>query len=379
MDTIVLGSNHHNTLGLVRSLGEAGHNVYLILIKSKCNYVNKSKYVSRCFLIDNIEDVCQVVKNITEICKSKPVMLVAGDGEATYVNAHYKELNEYCYTEGAFNDGDVNVYHDKFRANELFVSENLSVPYTWTINDKNDIPEDVRFPALMKASDSIRGGKGVLRKCENREELEYELSRCDDSVFPLQLQEYLTKECEIIILGCSVYHGEKIFCPVAEKKIRFYPREYQMTAYTESFLVNSDEELTIIIEDIKQKIKGIGYEGLFSVELIRANGKYYFLETNFRNDGTGYLATVCGWNFPDVFCRSFVEPIEQITVDVNKYQPCHYVNVICDGLNGLHRRMSVVQWIKQWRNAKCYSHYSKKDRAPLFFALLALFKSVLKK
>ena len=59
MDTIVLGSNHHNTLGLVRSLGEAGHKVYLILIQSKCNYVNKSKYVSRCFLIDNLEEVCE--------------------------------------------------------------------------------------------------------------------------------------------------------------------------------------------------------------------------------------------------------------------------------------------------------------------------------
>ena len=35
MNTIVLGTNHYNTLGLLWSLGEAGHKITLLIYESK--------------------------------------------------------------------------------------------------------------------------------------------------------------------------------------------------------------------------------------------------------------------------------------------------------------------------------------------------------
>ena len=79
MNTIVFGSNHNNTLGLVWSLGEAGHNVYLILLDSRINYVDKTRYVKNCVYVDSyefvriVESVKQIVSGLREMISLKPL------------------------------------------------------------------------------------------------------------------------------------------------------------------------------------------------------------------------------------------------------------------------------------------------------------------
>ena len=47
METIILGTNHNNTLALIWSLGQEGYDITLLLYKAKFNYVNKSKYIKK--------------------------------------------------------------------------------------------------------------------------------------------------------------------------------------------------------------------------------------------------------------------------------------------------------------------------------------------
>lgn len=376
MNVIILGSNHHNTLGLIRSLGEAGHTVYLMLLKSGFNYVNKSSYLKSWHLIKSFEEVIPRVKDIVSECGTKPVMLVAGDEEATFVNQHFKELSAYCFVEGAYTNGDITVYHDKFKSNDLAKKFGFKIPQTWMLCNNDDVPTDLKYPVLVKAGDSIRGGKGVLKRCNSESELIHVLEHFPNDVFPLQIQEYIQKEYEIIILGCSMNHGKHVLCPIAERKLRYYPCEYRITAYTEGILIKGNKTLEEVVDKITSMIRTIGYSGLFSVELIFANNQLYFLETNFRNDGTGYLATASGFNLPDILCHSFVG--NSMNVDVMRYHPCHYVNVIADGMNVIHRRVPFYSWIRQLKKANCYSHYSKKDMLPLLYAIVALFVNKLK-
>lgn len=377
MNVIVVGYNHHNGLGLIRSLGEAGHNVHLLLLRSGFNYLNKSSFIQSCKILNSIKDLIPAVKAIANECDKKPVLFCCGDEEATYVNDNFETLNQYCYTEGAYVDGDVNMFHDKFKSNLLAQSHGFIIPRTWVVHNNLDIPNDLVFPLLVKAGDSIRGGKGVLNKYDDKESLMSALSLLPNHVFPLQVQEYLKKEYELIILGCSIDHGNQVFCPVAEKKIRYYPQEYRITAYTEGILIKGNKALEEVVDRITSMIKSIGYSGLFSVELIFANNQLYFLETNFRNDGTGYLATASGFNLPDVFCNSFFG--HEMKLNFDKYRKCHYVNVIADGMNVVHQRVPFFSWIRQLKNANCYSHYSKKDKIPLFYAIVALFVNKLKR
>ena len=60
---IVFGENHHNTLGLIRSLGEVGLRPYLVLVKSNVLYpfVSKSRYIKKAWVVDNVRDGLDII------------------------------------------------------------------------------------------------------------------------------------------------------------------------------------------------------------------------------------------------------------------------------------------------------------------------------
>ena len=51
---IVIGGDHHNTLGVIRGLGERGVKSNLILVTpSNMTFVNYSRYVSSCIKLED--------------------------------------------------------------------------------------------------------------------------------------------------------------------------------------------------------------------------------------------------------------------------------------------------------------------------------------
>ena len=130
MNVIVFGVNHRNTLGLVRSLGEGGHYVYLLLVKGKVNYVAKSKYVKKCVYIARNEDIVAYVKGISTTLRNKPLILTSGDAEASIVDKHYEELCMYAIPEGGTSNNDINIYRDKNISNNLAQQVGFPLPKT---------------------------------------------------------------------------------------------------------------------------------------------------------------------------------------------------------------------------------------------------------
>ena len=53
---IVFGVEHYNPLGVVRSLGEAGINPIVIVLKSTLRITSKSKYISQLHMDETIEE-----------------------------------------------------------------------------------------------------------------------------------------------------------------------------------------------------------------------------------------------------------------------------------------------------------------------------------
>lgn len=60
----VIGANHLNTLGLIRSLGEGGYSVVLLL--EHCNlrfcYLRFSRYIQKMYLLNSLEESLQILK-----------------------------------------------------------------------------------------------------------------------------------------------------------------------------------------------------------------------------------------------------------------------------------------------------------------------------
>lgn len=363
MNVIVFGANHNNTLGLVRSLGEAGYHITLILIGNKKNYVDKSKYIRKCYYLNQDTDIVQLVKEIAANLSCKPVLLSAGDGEASLVDLYVEELSEFVIPEGGRKNDDINKYRDKKTSNALALEIGFDLPKTWIIDHPNTLPDDITFPVFVKANNSIHGGKGVQSVCQNLEELKEKLISIPTEDFPIQTQEYIAKEYEIMLQGCSVDYGEKVVCEVANRKVRFYPHIYSAGSYSYSVQVEGNQELMRLRGLVANYLGHVGYNGLFSAEFLYCNSKFYFLEVNLRNDGTSYLSTACGYNLADIYCKYR----NGLSVLHGVYKPYKYLNLKADIHHVINRKVSVCKWIVQFFSAKCYSHFSWHDMKPYFY------------
>ena len=64
-DVIIIGGNHHNTLGVIRGLGYEGIKPILILIAgdNEDTYVDKSSYIKTCIRVAHDNDIINVIKH----------------------------------------------------------------------------------------------------------------------------------------------------------------------------------------------------------------------------------------------------------------------------------------------------------------------------
>ena len=365
MNTIVIGNNHNNTLGLVWSLGEAGHRITLLLYNSANNYVSASKYIWKTYLVQSNDDIIALLKNVARDMDSKPVVFVSNDVDATLLNEHYRELASYCFFEGGRADGGINRYRDKEVEEELALKCGFTIPQTEVIKQPRElIGVSLKYPLLIKANNSVRGWKSAMKKCDTKLEAESFVNSLSPDLYPLQVQEFIEKEYEIMLLGCSLFGGKRVICPVANKKIRQYPPNTGAGTWSVSTEVAASEELRQLAGKVANYLKEIEYTGNFSAEFLYSGGKFYFLEINLRNDGTSWLSTCSGYNLPDMVCRSFVDEI--VSSEGCMFQKMYYMNIIGDLNYVRNGSISWFNWMRQFKRDTCYSHYNKRDRKPFW-------------
>jgi len=372
MNTIVLGSNHYNTLGLIWSLGKAGHRVTLLIYDDKNLYVTKSKYITRTIIIHESDNVIELIKTISHEL-NKPVVLVSSDVDATLLNDHYQELVDCCLFEGGRPDGSINKYRNKDAGNELALKCGFTLPKNIVVGSSQELDLDgFHFAILIKANNSIHGGKAAMKKCDTHEEVKQFVNSLPDDFFPIQVQEFIEKDYEIMLLGCSLYGGKIVICPIANKKIRQFPKYVGLGSWSESVEVEGNEDLEKLANKVMQYMKEIEYTGNFSAEFLYSKGKYYFLEINLRNDGTSWLSTSSGYNLPDLVCRSFVD--DDVTTEGYTYTKKYFMNIFADVHYVRDGSIKLFHWLRQFNRHTCYSNYNKLDRRPFWYYCIPIIK-----
>ena len=90
---IVVGNNHHNTLGLVRSLGRGGMDVTCIIVDDgiKHSFVEKSLYIQRFKLVSSYEELLACL--LSDWCSSPAPVFTTSDGIAEFLDSNYDLLS----------------------------------------------------------------------------------------------------------------------------------------------------------------------------------------------------------------------------------------------------------------------------------------------
>src|SRR5699024_9531972 len=89
---IVLGGNHHNGLGIIRSLGEMGIGVYFIAIGVKKSFVVKSKYIKRYWIVEQEKEVLDILIQNFGKDQFKSIIIPSDDNSATIIDENLDYL-----------------------------------------------------------------------------------------------------------------------------------------------------------------------------------------------------------------------------------------------------------------------------------------------
>lgn len=341
---IVLSEDHYNALGIIRSLGEAGFSVDLILTtEAKHTYVDKSRYVTNVIRVSHDDQMILEAINLFSNNCEKPYLFPLSDYTAMIVDKNARYFNENIVCPQM--NGEMQTYQDKINSKELakkcgmktakYVRYAIGDDMNWTI-----------FPAIIKPLVSQEGSKSDITIVDNLEELNEALLRFGEKHYKqLLIEEYLTGENEhmVEVLGC-VFNGN-VFIGGIVKKVREFPMKRGSTSYAQ--IVSEHEGVDLVL--VNDYIKKTNFDGLFDVEFKYVDGSGYFIECNFRNGAPGYAFTQVGCNLAEnwILGKNGKE-LRTVNYNSNMFFMCEQTDI----LNALKREVKLNQWIKEYLSSR---------------------------
>lgn len=356
---IVFGANTINTLGMVRSLGEAGVRPVCILLNTETGFVYDSKYPLETTYKNSVEEGLSYIMSRFSKENVKAFILSSDDRTSSIIDYHYHELSESFYIPNAGTDGVINYYMDKNNLSKLAASLGFSIPQTIVVDKKRTLPEYIPFPCFLKPVVSIKGTKKEPAVCQNVVDVLENVKRFSGDY--ILLQEYVDKKTELCFQGFSINRGEEIFLPYVMCYFRFTDTSFGGYVCMDKF---SDREL---FDKIHHLIRKVQYTGLFSVEfLLGKNGILYFTEINFRHDGYSYFTTTGGANLPYLYIKSVLDNRINI-VDLRIKERVVGMNEVSDFSQFVKtKRLSLLKWIYQFFTSDSHLLFNLRDISPFY-------------
>lgn len=359
---VIIGGVHHNTLGVVRSIGDSPikkQNIILVLVGSNAknnDFVSKSKYVDKrnVFYLNDDIDIVPFLLNHDK--SEKKVIICCSDGSVEQIikNKHIL-LNYHCPSIIV----DIDVIMNKQEQSAFVKSRGMLIPESTIIEKNKCVSLDWNeYPCIIKPIKSIcGGGKDDIKIAQSRGDLVDKMNNSLSEIF--QVQKYIDKKMEYQLIGCSLNDGENVIIPGYTRILR--QQRNTNTGYLEYSPLSN---VQIDMDRVKNILKEFGYNGLFSMEFIRdKNDNDYYLETNFRNDGNGYCVKTAGVNLPFIWCyySFFGELPSEIKKNVD--QTIKFIPDLEDVKLGCNS-VGVFRWIKEFFKAESHAVYSLSDIRP---------------
>lgn len=374
MNVIIFGCSHHNTLGVIRSLGEKGIPTILILVEDKgYSFVGKSKYLKEVLFVHDENEGIRIIQNWC-ITGFYGMVISTSDGVSAKLDEYYDSIiSNFSIFNIAQVQGRINNFMNKQEQSCYAITHSLNVPNSVILKYDTILSCQLNYPVITKPIKSILGKKTDILICYNKKQLEKVLS-----IHPLeefQVQEFIEKDFEYQLIGCSFDAGNEIVIPCVSKIIRC-PQNTNI-GYLKIIPIC---EFSIDMNTVRYFIRDLGYSGLFSLEFIRdKSGKDYFMELNMRNDGNAYAVTGAGVNLPYLWYlyhtnRELFKIENKIVKKSVTAMP-----ELSDFKFVLKRKVSLFSWIKDYNGAKVLLLYNTNDKTPFYYYFIYRFISLLRR
>ena len=173
-EVIVVGGNHHNALGVIRSFGKNGIKINLIVTNdTKYPFIVKSKYVKKYSIIKENEveilDELSKYKNITP----KPAIIPTSDYAEYVIDKNLDKLKKTFIVPSINNtQGEVIKYMDKFNQIDLCKKYKIDMAKSCVLvlNNELNLNIKLKYPYILKPIESINGKKTDIQIVSNPKE-----------------------------------------------------------------------------------------------------------------------------------------------------------------------------------------------------------------
>lgn len=331
---IIIGFNYGSILTMVRDLGRAGYDVYVLRVFRKTpgflNILGKmapereSIYVKdhrTCIMDGKTENIRDAILDLrSPSSDDRPLLIPVDDFLVSAIDLHYDELKDYFVIP---NVGDrslgITELMDKDLQKRMAEKAGLDTLKSTIISLGGNglkIPEDTPYPCFIKPNVSTRGSKLIMKKCLNREELLAALSSAHEGEGSVMAEEYKDIRNEYSMLGAVTEEGAVI--SGVFRAVMRGNRERKGVAVTGEVLDPSGWE--DLMEASKTFTESTGYRGMFDLDFIEdENGKIFFTEMNFRAGASVHALTDEKNDLPAMFAGSILkgEPMDTETRKIN--------------------------------------------------------------
>lgn len=265
------------------------------------------------------------------------------------------ELEERYFIPGVPEQGRIVELMDKTTMIAMADKRGIKSPPVWNILGDKD---NITFPCITKVHISSHGGKADIVICGSQEQLDVFLKDNSDDIFA---QAYIDKKEEVQFIGCSLNRGQEVIIPGMSKVLRSQPNTN--TGFLEYGPIDSFYKE--VVQKAKLYIQDCKYSGLFSFEIMRdKHDMVWFLEVNFRNDGNAWCVTKSGVNLPVIWVKACLG--EDYSSELNIPSKIVMMPEYQDLKLVLQRKISLLQWIRDWRRTDYYMEYDKDDSKPFW-------------
>ena len=354
---IIWGVDGHNILGLLRQLGNTSLDVLFLLLGEKNNCATASSFCKNLVQTHSIIEGFEYLMNNLAEEHDKPIIITPSDEIIEFIDQHRQEMLPHFLIPGTSQSGLLSKLDSKIEMAKFAEEIGIDVPQSLTVKKSTHLV-GIKYPCFLKPSRLKMGHKNEFkfRLCKDENELEHTLKYVrSDSEF--LLQQYIQTEEEYVVYGCRMMDGEVVIAGT------FIRQRFCDNGDSSYGLITSRIPETVSLEKVKNYLNEIDYYGLFSFEYGLCQGKAYFFEVNFRNDGTSQSFFRAGANLPLAWVYSVTgNDYNLICTKVTKDR--FFIDEIYDYACVIDQKITKKQWIKQRNEATIYKYYDENDMAP---------------
>lgn len=363
---IVIGNNHHNTLGLVRSLGRGGLDVTCMIIDGgiKHSFVEKSRYIKRFKLLSSYEELLACL--LSDWCGSPAPVFTTSDGIAEFIDSNYEILSDRLVLSNCgMRQGELSLWMNKNTMLSKAAECGIRIPHSihWIIGTNEVVlPPEIKYPCLVKPQKSSRASKDNFRICHSDDELQKALHEIADDCSDVLIQEYIERDYEFLLMGMRSAATGRIVLPGGLHKLLTGKNTNNLGLFAYAY-TTGEIDASINTTAIERFLKAIDYDGIFSMEFMVKGTDSYFLEINLRNDGTQFCFEGAGVNLPLLWAK------ETMGEDISGYRlrlEKKYCMVEVNYLKYMDWHHPITAF-KDWRKTSLFALVEKEDWKPAFY------------